>query len=319
MKTNFDVIKAFIKNNNTYKKAFFYKDGECIIFVRFEKDTNKVARTIKERPSYMVFKDNSFLNEYSIEKGKIYDTKIFVDYKQLQEIKNVENTNKIKDILDLNYIEVADISKKELEVIKPFIGQDEIRYYLNGIYLDIKNKNIVATNGHLLYCNKIEIKNPKIEYDGIIFNCPFIVDDIRLFCYCEKGWYYAKYEYKDFIIFDSLIEGNFPNYTKSIPNSDKMEDISNIEKYLDSKKFDNVILGKNESILENTKNNISININERFFEKDNYIEKIIFNVKYLKTIFEATNSREMFYTYNTSPVLFKENDKVIILMPIMNY
>jgi hypothetical protein len=108
---------------------------------------------------------------------------------------------------------------KGLEVLmSPFLGDDDLRPVLKGIYFDSQDKSIVATNAHKL----IKLKMPETvsemvetgiyktkaniekEYRGIVKNAPSFATDMP---------------FDKFFTENAKIDGTYPNYNAVIPDS----------------------------------------------------------------------------------------------------
>jgi DNA polymerase-3 subunit beta len=123
-----------------------------------------------------------------------------------------------------------DIPQKDLiEMIGQTIfavSDDETRYYMNGVYFerDEKNLTMVATDGRRLSFIKREVEGELKDFDPVIIP-PKVLQLIRKLSSGEGNLQIAVSDRNLFVRFDdqritsNLIEGQFPNYRRVIPES----------------------------------------------------------------------------------------------------
>ena len=144
--------------------------------------------------------------------------------------------------------------KKLLQRTAFAMAQNDVRYYLNGILLEITQKSVkaIATDGHRLALNSIETKNNLDHRLQIIVPRKAVVELIRLLQDTEEtvdllvGSNFIKVFHPSYIFTSKLIEGRFPNYQKVIP------------------KDNNITIKMNRSILKDALSRTSILCNEKF-------------------------------------------------------
>ena len=110
------------------------------------------------------------------------------------------------------------------------VSDDETRYFMNGVYLENQDGKLVmvATDGRRLsFISKIP-ESPVPDFPGVIVP-PKILNLIRKLASGEGSVRLAVAEKSMFVQFDSqrvssqLIEGQFPNYRRVIPESQQYQ------------------------------------------------------------------------------------------------
>lgn len=104
------------------------------------------------------------------------------------------------------------LTKTDLAGIEPFIGKEEVRYYLNGIYLC--KKGLIATNGRIMITHD---KLMDIE-SGVIIPRQMVklMKDGGLLEICGD---YARFNGN---IIGKLVDGNYPDYERVIPQENEL-------------------------------------------------------------------------------------------------
>jgi len=106
------------------------------------------------------------------------------------------------------------------------VSDDETRYYMNGVYLEKKGENIVmvATDGRRLSYIEKKVEVPLPEFNGIIIP-PKALNLIKKLASGQGTMNLAISDKQLHVQFDNqkiqsnLIEGQFPNYSRVIPES----------------------------------------------------------------------------------------------------
>jgi len=185
------------------------------------------------------------------------------------------------------------------------ISSDETRYYLNGLYLHISKRNDknqlcnVATDGHRLALSFVEFDNFKNPF-GVIIPKKSVneirkiidnVDSVKLSISRVK----IKIKAGDNTMISKLIDGEFPDYNKILPqNNDKIIKISKKNFFDCVDRVSTVANDKHKAIkltIENNKMELEVSTNDGSFAHEilpiEYRgEKIItgFNSIYLKDV-----------------------------------
>jgi DNA polymerase-3 subunit beta len=106
------------------------------------------------------------------------------------------------------------------------MAQQDVRYYLNGLMLEVSSKTLraVATDGHrLAYCEKeidcdlSDIKQVILPRKGII-ELSRMLKDIDDAVKITLGTNHLRAELGDFRFTSKLIDGRFPDYNRVIPS-----------------------------------------------------------------------------------------------------
>lgn len=117
-----------------------------------------------------------------------------------------------------------------LEKVGFAMSTDEARHHLNGIYLEKKEDEVVvvATDGHRLSLSRKNINLPSFAQNGIIIPRKG-VSELKKIVGSQKGielsvskrHIFARTEKQ--MLFIRLIDGDFPNYNRVIPESSKIK------------------------------------------------------------------------------------------------
>lgn len=114
------------------------------------------------------------------------------------------------------------------------ISDDETRYFMNGVYMEKADNNLimVATDGRRLSYIKNNLENSIPDFEGIIIP-PKILSLMRKLSSGEGNYSLAVSDKTIFIQFENqklsstLIEGQFPNYNRVIPESQEYRAVIN--------------------------------------------------------------------------------------------
>lgn len=110
------------------------------------------------------------------------------------------------------------------------MSSDETRYHLNGIFLDHKDDEsiMVATDGHRLSLTRRKTKLPKLPQTGLIIPRKGVAE-LRKLVATQKGFELSIGKRHIFVrterqtLFIRLIDGDFPNYSRVIPEDCKIK------------------------------------------------------------------------------------------------
>ena len=140
---------------------------------------------------------------------------------------------------------IKNLDGEKLARATAFAAKGDVRYYLNGVYIEKREKggvNIVATNGHIMCIYRDKTARPGEDFDKIIldiyeYNCPVAKTGRRInpiFADLKKsekekvvldkvddeyriGRYIDDLESYDYTTIKE-IDGRFPNYKAVIPS-----------------------------------------------------------------------------------------------------
>ncbi|SMM99613.1 DNA polymerase III beta subunit [uncultured Candidatus Thioglobus sp.] len=274
---------------------------EEIIFTIYAKDLIDIIRKLKE---------NTII-QFIIEKSKVY-----IETNNNSFELNTFNTQEfpsLPKITDSEVIQIKRTALKELIEKTSFsMGNQDIRAYLNGLYLEVNNNNIVmvATDGHRLSIGEIKQKNNLSSKKTVILPRKAVLElekllkkegDATIDIHLSNNYFYLKSN--NTTIISRLIDGNFPNYKQVIPTNLENVIIINRQDFLDNllqvvifveERTKGVKLAFKDNYLNifshSERGQAKTKINIKNFNKE--IE-VAFNVYYLIAILENLTSDEI--------------------------
>ena len=247
----------------------------------------------------------------------------------------MENLDEASTEITLNSSDVKDVINKTSFAM----AQQDVRYYLNGLFIKIANNDLigVATDGHRLAKAGISIDTPAenelsaiVPRKGVIEIDKQIEEDKKLKVVISKN--HMQVESGEATAITKLIDGKFPDYEKVIPkDSDKTITV-------DCKTFKEALV--RVSILSNDRfrgvrlnfveNEIKVTANNP--EKEEASDDIKaeysgdsvevgFNVNYLLDVIAAIKTKKIqiqLKDANSSALLMPENDPAAsyVVMPL---
>lgn len=233
-----------------------------------------------------------------------------------------------------------DILKGLLEKTQFCMANQDVRYYLNGLLLEIKDKQIraVATDGHRMAMSTAELKKAAskewqaiIPRKGVIEIIRFLEDGGKT-AIMRLGKNHAQIEFDSVVFTTKLIDGRFPDYSKVIPEAQpkklvlerqSFRDVLNRVGILSNEKYRGVRFSLNPGKLKVTAHNpeqeeaveeIAVDYNAEELE-------IGFNVNYLSEAAGAIVGEKLELTLNdpnSSCTLSHPEDKstLYVVMPM---
>ena len=224
------------------------------------------------------------------------------------------------------------------------ISNEETRYFLNGLYFNISSDEkssiltFVGTDGHRLATSSSKTKQYNNEVPGVIIPKKTINElskllaensnDIEIDISSNKIIFYIE----NLILISKLIDGNFPDYKKVIPNNNNQQLTVNRLSLLSA--VDRVSTIANEKspsikfkLLKNLINLSTINNENSTATEDleakfdgNEIE-IGFNSRYIMDILGNLEGEEIKLSFNdnVTPIIAQEqsnSDIIYVLMPM---
>jgi DNA polymerase-3 subunit beta len=249
---------------------------------------------------------------------------------------------KLSDTLELESIKINKTKFKNLiNKTKFSIGINDIREYLNGLFLEIDNKKItaVSTDGHRLSIGEIQQENKLLEKKSIILPKKSITEITRILDQ-DDGEISVAFTQSFFYLSNNttnlktrLIGGNYPDYAQIMPEDTKPKASINKEEFLNSLKHvliftedtSNIKMVFNESTLEifthSEKGQAQTEVKIKDFKGKTEIN---FNAQYLIQALEKITSQEvkMIVPQNeTEPSLLHSTDDSgfqYVIMPMRN-
>lgn len=223
-----------------------------------------------------------------------------------------------QDFPSLPKIKDCDIVKIKRHTLKELIentsfsmGNQDIRAYLNGLYLEVNQDNIVvvATDGHRLSIAKIKQNNNLERKKTVILPRKAVLELIKLLnknehkevsIHLAENYFYLTSD--NTTIISRLIDGNFPNYIQVIPTDYENTININRQEFLNSLQQASIFVeglqgvklvfkDKKLSIFSHSeRGQAKTQISIKNFDKE--IE-IAFNINYLISILEKLTTDEI--------------------------
>ncbi len=233
---------------------------------------------------------------------------------------------------------------KLIDKTKFAISNEETRYFLNGLYLNIQNNQdkttitLVGTDGHRLAKFSHQIKQNIEQSIGVIVPKKTIYELSKLLSELDKEIEIIVSASKiiflidNIILISKLIDGSFPDYNRVIPKDNNNTLQINREKLLSA--VDRVSTIANEkspvikfNLLENIINLNTINNENSTATEDVIISyngeklEIGFNSKYIMDIVNNLEDEEIsiYFKDGSSPIIAQEKTNpnlVYVLMPM---
>lgn len=253
-----------------------------------------------------------------------------------QEFPNLEETH-----FELKFDIASEKLKQLIDKTQFAMAHQDVRYYLNGMLLEINGKNLltVATDGHRLALSKTQLEETiSNELIQAIIPRKGILEASKLLstnnqnCHVELSDNHIRLSLGDFLFTSKLIDGRFPDYDKVLPkNAERLLLVDNEvlksafarASILCNEKFRGVRL-----TLENNKLLIHANNPEQEeaeievdVEYSAQLLEIGFNVSYLIDSLNAVKSQKVRFNLgdsNSSVVIENSDnsDSLYVVMPM---
>jgi len=198
------------------------------------------------------------------------------------------------------------------------MAQQDIRYYLNGLLIEVKEKNIniVGTDGHRLSFTSSELTTPTNPAQVIIPR-KTVVELVKLLSDTDDPLEISfsnnqvNFKFNDIDLITKVIDGKFPDYSRVIPEGH--ENFFNINRalllesmlrasILSNDKYRGIRMVIEENNLKLVSNNSEQEQAEEELEIDYKGQKIDigFNVTYLIDVLMNIHSDELTIAFNDS-------------------
>jgi hypothetical protein len=141
-----------------------------------------------------------------------YNLQVFIDTGKyiIDSTKLADNVPQFPDEIPENTIVAFD--GKAMANIATCVSKDETRYFLNSVYIDATKDKMVATDGRRLATADIHVEGTG---SAII---PVKNPDIMVNSFgCRYGQQYARFEGDNFEYCVRLIDGQYPNWQRVVP------------------------------------------------------------------------------------------------------
>ncbi len=304
---------------------------ETISFTIYAKDLIDIIRKLPEKT----------IIKFIIEESKVY----------IKTNKNSFELNSFnhQDFPSLPKVKESDVIKVDRTMLKELIentsfsmGNQDIRAYLNGLYLEADQDNIivVATDGHRLSIGEIKQNNALSTKKTVILPRKAVLELTKILnknqhktvdIHLSEHYFYLASD--NTTIISRLIDGNFPNYVQVIPKEFDNTIIVNKQEFLDSLQQASIFVEERKKsvrlLFKDKQLNIfthsergqaKTQINTKNFDKE--IE-INFNIHYLISILEKITTDEIQLIVsnneNQACLITSTNDNEIyqyVVMPI---
>lgn len=216
------------------------------------------------------------------------------------------------------------------------MGQQDVRHYLNGTFIDIKQKTIkcVAADGHRLALSSIEDENLNNVEARVIVPRKSVLELIRLLADddSEVSVQIAENRIRvaatDYVFTSKLINAQYPDYHRLIPqgNMSATGDRESIKQaltrasILSNEKFRGVRFQLEPSQLRITANNADQEQAEEALSLayEGKAMEIGFNVSYLLDVVSSITEKVITFAFTdpNSGVLIESKDSVYVVMPM---
>ena len=249
-----------------------------------------------------------------------------------------------KDNSGIDIILKSKILFKLIDKTKFAISNEETRYFLNGLYFNVKNSNgnnlitLVGTDGHRLATNSSLLDSKFEEIPGVIIPRKTINELYKLLSENDQiieidiTQNKINFYFKSIILSSKLIDGNFPDYQRVIPKENNNLLEINRSDLLNA--VDRVGTVANEKspviklkLLENIINLSTINNDNSTATEDIKCSyngddiEIGFNSRYIMDIINNLENENILIKFkdSSSPIIVVENtnpDLIYVLMPM---
>ncbi|WP_339044965.1 DNA polymerase III subunit beta [Candidatus Zinderia endosymbiont of Aphrophora alni] len=314
------------------KKLFFLSTNiniQIITYIKLEEENNNLYITVNGKKLLNILKSFSKNKNIFL---KIKNKKLILKSKNSKfslQIINPKNFPIIKEIKNFNF--KFKITQKKLKKLFNMVyfamAQQDIRPYLNGVLLKIKNNKIytVATDGYRLAIYKEKINNNLFKKSIIIpkktiIQLQYLLKDIDSLVKIKIYENKIKFIFLKIKLISKLIKGKYPDYKSIIPNN-KILIIINRKKLLKSLERISILTSENfQGVQWIIKNNFlklfSINSLQETSEEIINIKyigktlKIGFNINFLLDVLNNLNSKEINFFLNKNI-----NSSILINIP----
>lgn len=317
-----DVLNKINKIKNKKDLFIFKSENKYIIFSNYEN---------------IFFFEDKYKNDFKFKDNKVYSFKKLLDNNVLEEVhfsclnqikeyaKNVCNCNDFKDL--------AKLSGEELYKLSRYIGNNEVKYYLNYICIKPKDNIVFSSDGCRLFVINNRIIDNSLECDVNIrlrdLNHCFKKQDIYILY--EKEHKNILLDFNDFKYIQCSGYFDYPDIKKIINKTfenNKIKFSLNNLNVKDYNEYKNIVFDyyRNRIYLDNLKNrkekDLEYNKNElqnisEFFKNNLSSEDLKnlnfkgFNLQFLKEFKNKT------FNITTDRMYFKDNDYLFIVLAVI--
>ncbi len=209
-------------------------DRQVTIDIEISKVTNHGSTTVPAHLFHDIIR--KIPNGFDID-IKIDDARAHIRSGQSRFNLSVLNPSSFPSMDDLELNNQVTLNVKDcyqvLNKAKLAISNDEVRYYLNGLYLHFKNDTLhgVATDGHRLFCSMLKTGVDMADV-GIILPKKSVYELLKIIAVKSKESDLSevsidfsenriRFHCGNVDFYSKLIDGKFPDYKQVIPAADK--------------------------------------------------------------------------------------------------
>ncbi len=249
----------------------------------------------------------------------------------------------IKDEKNLKFTLKSDEMKALLDSVSFSMAIQDVRYYLNGLFLQVDGKELitVTTDGHRLCFNKIIISSLKESSESLSCIVPRkAVMELQKILSIDRDVNIEICIYSNYIeislpgkkLISKLIEGNYPDYRKVIPNDSKHKVMFNKNDFLEKLTRVSILTSDKYRGIRITLEGETAVLKSTNSDQEEAMEKIIteegkgeldigFNVTYLIEVLNNINAEKVEFSFNdsqSSAVISNLEDKEFkyVVMPM---
>jgi len=237
-------------------------------------------------------------------------------------------------------IKIAQRTLKRLfKQVEFAMAQQDIRYYLNGLLLEINGNrlNVVGTDGHRLSFTSSELSET-YEKQELILPRKTVIELIKLLDDCEEDVTIeitigqVNFSFGDIRLISKVIDGKFPDYTRVIPTGhqhnftvDRMTILLSMQRasILSNEKYRGIrmVLGKDSLRLISTNSEQEEAEEELELSYNGDSLDIGFNVTYMIDVLNNVDSENIVFSFadaNSSCLVTVPNDSnyKYVVMPM---
>ncbi len=258
--------------------------------------------------------------EFELKDGKLYIRPLFKKINfQLKSIAS-EQYPEMQKIADENYFVIPQTELIEMINQTIFaVSDDETRYFMNGVFMENIEGNLimVATDGRRLSYIRKNTSGTIKPFNGVIIP-PKVLHLVSKQSSGEGTIQVAVSEKNIFFKFDnqtissSLIEGQFPNYNRVIPDNQNFEVTVRRDELIEAVK-------RVSLLVENKSRRIFLNITNGMIELNSEESEIGVATEEIECAYEGNDTLiALNYSYLIDPLRVIENENIKLLFTESN-
>ncbi len=207
----------------TFSKEEIFAEESFSLTVPAKK-LQDILRSLPSDTEIIISKKDEYL---SIKSGK---SKFNLQILPAEDFPKITIENNLIASINLQQIKLKELFQK----VQFSIAQQDIRYYLNGLLLQVEDHSLrgVATDGHRLAYSSIDIEK-KFEKQEIIlprktvFELTKLLDEVDDEVTIEIFQKKVRFCFSNIVLVSKVIEGKYPDYNRVIPQNNNEKFILN--------------------------------------------------------------------------------------------